>query len=150
MFDFLDKFERIGWDLDETLIGHHNSGNIQEYIRNTPQKRHYIITFRTHQYVDQIFPDIIQGSYKTLDQTNFAGVFHIPDQAWLDYQKVAHLKKHRMKYGPSPAEIYYKEWKGMVCFENDIPVLVDDMTKLVRLGCEKYGIAYMHPNSLYA
>lgn len=149
MLDDLDKFSRIGWDFDETLIEHHNSSNIQEYIKNNPQKKHYIITFRTHYWATQIWEDLASFS-GGLDQTNFAGVFNMSDKAWEDYQKVIFLKKHRMKYGPSPAEIYYKEWKGLICHQNNIPVLVDDRRNEVILGCEKFGIVYMHPNDLYA
>ena len=115
MLDDLDKFGRIGWDLDETLIGHFNSPNIQEYILDNPKKKHFIITFRTHQWVARIWDDIAADSYDVLNKTHFAGVFNMSNQAWEDYQKVAFLKKHKMKFGPAPAEIYYKEWKGLIC-----------------------------------
>ena len=145
----LDKFNSIGWDLDETMIDHSNSGKIQNYIKSHPEKNHYIITFRTHEMVGYIFSDISAYPQK-LTQKNFKGVFHIEDAAWSDNEKMKNLRYHQIKHGPlTPEEIYYKTYKGRICHENNIPVLVDDRKNDVILGCEKYGIEYMHPDDLY-
>ena len=38
------------------------------------------------------------------------------------------------------------EWKGMVCRQLGLTVLVDDDTKAVTLGCEIHGITLFHPD----
>jgi hypothetical protein len=149
MFEDLDKFSSIGWDFDETMIDHPNSGKIQEYIKDNPKKKHYILTFRTHNLVNQIFPDLAKYPFD-LDKTNFVNVFHIEDEAWAENNQMDYLRIARIKFGPlTPPEIYYKTWKGMICAKHNIPVLVDDREKDVILGCEKYNIIYIHPNDLY-
>lgn len=149
MFMDLDGFNSIGWDLDETMIDHPNSGKIQNYIKEHPEKNHYIITFRTHEMVDYIFTDISRYPQR-LTRKNFKGVFHIEEDAWEKYERMKHLRFNNLKYGPiTPEEIYYKTWKGKICKENNIPVLIDDRKDDVIMGCNKYGIEYFHPNDLY-
>jgi len=48
----------------------------------------------------------------------------------------------------TPWELYYVEWKGLMCDKLGLPVLVDDKPEHVRPGCEKYGIVYFHPDEL--
>jgi hypothetical protein len=49
---------------------------------------------------------------------------------------------------PRPWEEYYIEWKGLICHQLGIPVLIDDLAALVKPGCEKFGIRYLHPDEL--
>lgn len=149
MFQDLDKFNSIGWDFDETLVGHANSYKIQEYIRENPKKKHYIITFRTHGYQYQVFDDLAMYPHAPKPQA-FVDVINIDDDLWEDYEHERVLRLHKVKFGPpSEVEIQYLTWKGYACKAHNIPVLVDDRKAEVILGCQKYGIVYMHPNDLY-
>lgn len=126
--DFLANFKRIGWDVDDTLIGSRRADDIADYIRNNPlHQQHYVITFRSHGMQDRVFHDLKANG---LDETHFVSMSNCPDAIYEGQGKA------------------YWEWKGAVCAELGIEVLVDDDTENVAAGCSKHGIAHVHPDHL--
>ncbi len=127
--DFLANFKRIGWDVDDTLIGSRHADEIADYIRNNPlHQQHYIITFRSHGLQDRVFYDLKANG---LDEIHFVSMSNCPDAIY---------------EGQGEA---YREWKGAICAELGIEVLVDDDTENVVAGCNKHGIAHIHPDHLF-
>ena len=127
--DFLTNFRRIGWDVDHTLIGSRGADEIANYIRTNPHgQQHYIITFRSHGMQHRVFPDL--AAYG-LDASHFVSLTNCPDAIY--------------EAQGEP----YREWKGSICGELGIEVLVDDDTENVSPGCDKHGVAHVHPDDVF-
>ena len=126
--DFLTNFSRIGWDVDDTLIGSRHAEEVADYIRTNPHgQQHYIITFRSHGMQHRVFLDL--AAYG-LDASHFVSLTNCPDSL---YEAKGEL---------------YRDWKGSICATLGIEVLVDDDTENVSAGCDKHGVAHVHPDDL--
>lgn len=139
-FSTLLEHDSIGWDLDGTLIKHPRSQAMHEFIRRTPEKRHVIVTFRSHGMERQIWNDLFRYPMR-LGQDDFSGAVNMTDEMF----------ENEYLSSRSPAGLFvptrrYIEWKGEVCAHLGLTVLVDDATDQVVPGCEKYGIAYVNPD----
>jgi hypothetical protein len=117
----LSDHRDVAWDLDGTLYDHPNSEMFAEFIRTNPfNQTFHIITFRCH--------------FKTI--TNVA------DFIYAEYH-------HGVRLGNNPKAVErYMTWKGMIAEKVGATILLDDMTSLVELGCERHGIALLHPDDL--
>lgn len=149
MIEQLLRFPSIAWDFDGTLIDHPNSSLMHEFIRDHPDKQHYIVTFRTHGLQNTMFSELQRKYPDAPKKEAFAGTRNISDVAWERFSHLYRLRLVNRLDGPLlPWEAYYLEWKGMTCDQLKLPVLVDDLEDLVLIGCEKYGIMYLHPDEL--
>lgn len=149
MIEQLSHVPAIGWDFDGTLIDHPNSSLIHEFILDHPDKHHYIVTFRTHGLQNTMFREMQKHYPDAPGEEAFAGTRNISDIAWEHFNHLNQLRVVNRLTGPlRPWEEYYVEWKGMICHQLNLPVLVDDLEALVLPGCEKYGIKYLHPDEL--
>jgi len=141
----LQSFPAIGWDFDLTLVDSPASLVLQQFIAANPQIRHVIVTFRTHGLVNRVWSDLARYPVG-LTQANFADFLHIEEDAWVAFTRCEQAREMGTLKGPQrPAEVYYNEWKGMVCANNSLPVLVDDKVDHVQQGCAKYGIKLFDP-----
>lgn len=132
----LSGAHRIGWDFDNTLIGHHASKDFWKYIeRNPHNQEHFIITFRTNHLFDSVWLDL-SGEGSRLRVRHFDGIFGVPEVLYRSF------------INGSPLRHRYFEWKGKQCRNQGISVLIDDATDHVALGCDRYGIKHIHPNEL--
>jgi hypothetical protein len=149
MIDVLRGFDAIGWDFDGTLLNHPKSNLMHAFIRAHPAKRHVIVTFRTHGYQNQMFRELRRAYPDAPGPDSFSDVKNISNKAWEEFERYASLRLVNLMDGPlRPWEEYYVEWKGMVCHQLRIPVLIDDLADHVLPGCEKYHIKYLHPDEL--
>lgn len=149
MIDQLLRYDAIGWDFDGTLIEHPYSELLQDFIIAHPEKRHIIVTFRTHGYQRVMFRDMTRLYRDSPRPAAFTDILNISDKAWEQFTMYQQKRVLDQLDGPlNPWEEYYVEWKGMACHKAHVPVLVDDMTDLVMPGCIKYGIDYLHPDEL--
>jgi hypothetical protein len=127
--DYLAKFTRIGWDVDETLIGSRHAHEIADYIRANPLgQQHYIVTFRSHGMQNRVFFDL--EAYG-LDRSHFSSMTNCPD--------------HVYEAQGEP----YRDWKGGICKALGVEALVDDDTENVAPGCDKHGVEHIHPDDLF-
>jgi len=149
MIDVLLGMDAIGWDFDGTLIDHANSRMFHEFILAHPDKRHVILTFRTHGYQNSMFRDMLLAYPDAPGPDKFSDVKNIADKAWMEFTKYNDRRLVGRLSGPlTPWEEYYVEWKGMMCRDLNLPVLVDDMPNHVLPGCEKYNVIYINPSEL--
>ena len=149
MIDRLMRFDAIAWDFDGTLIEHPRSSLFHRFIIETPDKRHAILTFRTHGMQNSMFREMRRMYPQSPGPECFFARRNIADRAWEEFNKVDQLRLFNHQKGPlTPWEVYYREWKGLTCRELALPVLVDDRPDQVLLGCEKFGIAFVHPDEL--
>lgn len=150
MIDKLQRFPAIAWDFDGTLIDHPNSPLMHKFILSHPDKRHIILTFRTHGLQHSMFREMQQKYYPDAPGPDaFAGVHSIPDKAWERFFQTQQRRlMHQIDGPPNLWEEYYVEWKGMICQREHLPILIDDKAEHVLPGCEKYGILYLHPDDL--
>lgn len=149
MIDQLNQFDRIAWDFDGTLYDHQNSPLMHQFIIDNPQKTHVIITFRTHGTEHSIFREMLRAYPDAPDESHFDDVFNISDRAW-EGQETNRVDRMtgKLEGPPTPWELYYRHWKGLVCKLRNLQVMIDDRPYDVVPGCEKYGIAFVHPDSL--
>ncbi len=149
MIPALDQFSSIGWDFDGTLIDNPNSVRIQNYITTHPEKTHSIITFRTHGMQNTIFLELNQKYPNSPDKKHFEYVINFDDERYLRYYFIQRARAAHRFSGPlTPDEIYYRTWKGMVCKQHNIQVIVDDKPEDVLPGCYQYGISFIDSFSL--
>lgn len=157
----LDTHKIVGVDIDDTLIGNgFASRQLQNYIlKNYRQKKFYLITFRTGEWVDAVWQHIAYENDQ-LDERIFRGLFGIPEEIRAGFQKYIYTAK-RMQItrlnDPEDEEklleyeVYknqYLEWKGKKAHELGCTILIDDMTDHVRQGCIKYNVKLVHPDAL--
>ena len=147
----------IAWDFDNTLVDHPKSGAIHQYIRGHPEKRHFIVTFRSFGWQDDIWTSLAR--YPAAPPRDaFAGVINIDDGRFTpaEPQQGPHVDHARLHDALRTIDerilitnvANYIEWKGESCRRCGATVLVDDMRELVVPGCEKHGICYVHPDDL--
>ncbi|CAM6054945.1 unnamed protein product [Sphagnum tenellum] len=135
----LDPHDAIAWDFDKTLIDNEHTPLFYEYIHNTPNKRHVIVTFRTHGMQDRMFQELAANNGPA--ETDFAGYANISNEAWEAWN--ADAKKRRigdLKGPPTEAETYYTHWKGETCHKLGLSILVDDDIRNTLPGCRKFGV----------
>ncbi len=147
-FDILLSHNAIGWDFDNTLVEHPNSERMHAFINAHPEKRHVIVTFRTHGMVRSIWREL--SFYPDAPRSDqFVGILNIDDAAWEAHNRhTMHRHIGRLKGPLTPEETYYVEWKGMICAEHGLTVMVDDRVDHVLEGCRKYGVAFINPDDL--
>lgn len=145
-FPILEEHDAIGWDFDGTLYDHKASEAMHRFILEHPEKRHVIVTFRTHGIQHRVFEELAQYP-KAPKPDAFDGVLNIEDVAWEKFSRNRHARS-RGEIGPAltEEEIYYLDWKGATCAKHGLTVLVDDMVDRVRDGCEKNGVVYVNPD----
>ena len=114
----VDVFKRVGLDLDGTLLNGPHHKDIEAWLQGTKSEVQ-IITFR-HDISGKL------GNY--LKQ--FSAISAV----------------HTLPRGIQEGSKEYLKWKGKVCKQMGIPVLIDDDIRSVKRGCEKYGIKLIDAN----
>lgn len=145
-FECLDKHDIIGWDIDGTLVGHVRARMMYKYILAHPEKKHYLVTFRSgfmnnNPWPEMVWDDLIRAD-SGLFREHFVALVHMTTE---EYDENCSGRNGNIYAGPTD---FYKEWKGMHCNLHGITVLVDDNAEHVLSGCKKYGIAYVDPDYL--
>ena len=143
---FLSKQSKIAWDFDETLVDGKASDVCQQFIKDTPNIEHYILTARSDDWlVNSIFPELARYPAK-LTRANFAEVLTSDHEKHEEFRQARHLRKIGKLTGPLiPIEIYEYTIKGKRCRELGIPVLVDNDIPRSKPGCDKYNIRLIDP-----
>lgn len=147
----LDAHTSIAWDFDRTLIDNPHASLFYNYIRQTPEKRHVIVTFRTHGMQNTMFEELEHsGDPDAPDASNFDMVLNIADEAWAAWNTAASKRKFGMLQGPlTKPETYYINWKGMTCKQHRLSILIDDDIGNTAPGCVKYGITLFNSITLH-
>lgn len=136
--DKLKKHQKIGIDLDYTLICSDIDNILKRYIHTHPNKFYYIVTFRTFEDVDNI-PHVLKT--RGINIKLFKKILTVPEDIFIDYINGKENGNMNMTYE-------YREWKGKICKENNISVLIDDLPEDVILGCNKYRIKFIDTNEI--
>lgn len=156
----LNEHKNIAIDVDDTLIGDGLvSLKIQNYIiKNYKNKNFYLITFRTGTWLTDVWIDIAQENDQ-IDDRMFKGIYGIPYELRAAYEKYVWHKRMNFNHDPEiedkmdelviPA-LEYLEWKGYQAHKLGCTVLVDDMTDMVKRGCDKYNVKLYHPEEIYS
>lgn len=144
-FSVLDQHDAIGWDFDNTLHGHEKSQAMHAYILANPHKRHFIVTFRSHGWQDEVWDDLAKYP-NAPGREHFEGVINIPDQIIREN----YWEQKRVMGGQIVTEptIVYRTWKGEKCLEHGLTVLIDDHAAHAKPGCDLHGIVYLNPDDL--
>ncbi len=123
MIQELDKFNKIGLDFDKTLVDGFMSEELVDYILKNKNKEYHIITFRTGILVDDI-PFHLKDVYGIdfFESGIIKSIVSIPEYLYSNYSHAKHnnLDKNHIFY-----QEYYN-WKGDVCKDMGIEVMVDD------------------------
>ena len=141
----------IAWDMDGTLIDHPAAPLLHRFILDTPHIRHVIVTFRSAR---QGTPWALLGGYSSrLGAGHFVQAIHLPDElcAGLSGETSARRSGRWPGLGPlmrpwrRPPDTAHRSWKGLICQQEGITALVDDLTSLVAEGCRRHGVELFHP-----
>jgi hypothetical protein len=134
----------IGWDVDGTILDHPKARLMHDYIRDHPEKRHIVVTFRSHGWEKVVWDDINEHHEDfPLEPGLFQGILNVPNATYAAYELA---RKTTLLGMDDPRIVEYLEWKGRMCSENGITVLVDDLTDVVIRGCDRYGVTHVHPD----
>lgn len=134
----LDKHQIIAIDFDETLIYHKHSIQLWGFIIRNPDKKYWIITFRTGAYSD---PQVIWSelySESNLDRSCFEGIISIPVNLYTDY----------ITKPGNETKMKYIRWKAEVAKSLNCTVLIDDRPDKVEQGCVELGIEFIDTKTL--
>lgn len=137
----LQQYRAIGWDFDGTLMDHPNQSVFWDFIHTNPYgQRHDIVTFRSGGMENTIFFELLQAGSK-LVSNHFTNVHTVPHDLWENFHNQTGLILPNTR---DP----YMDWKSQTCADNGLDILIDDMPYLVKAGCDRLGIAFLHPNDL--
>ena len=138
------KHHAIGWDFDLTLFGSPASPSFHQFINDHPEIQHYIVTFRTHGLVHQIFSDL--ACYDNAPpESAFSSVLNISIKGWAEHDRAERLRMIGKLTGPpTEAELYYWDWKGQTCKQHGLTALVDDKAEHTEDGCNKAGVEFFN------
>jgi len=145
----LEKYPKIAWDFDMTLVDGPASEACHKFIHDHPEIEHYILTARSsNELMSSMFPEL--AAYPTpLTRANFKEVLTSDHEKHVEFQRSRHDRQIGKLTGPlTPIEIYEFTIKGKRCHDLGIPVLVDDNIKRSEIGCKKYGIKIIDPINL--
>jgi hypothetical protein len=151
-YSILDQHESIGWDVDGTMYEDHRTRTpetdarcraMHEYILAHPEKKHYVVTFRSGKWATKVWEDLLRVNPDAPGEEVFVGLLCMSVQMF-DENCARNLGNG---YYTEPTPIY-KEWKGKICAENGITVLVDDNPNHVVPGCDRYGVLHLHAERL--
>lgn len=146
-FDILKNHATIGWDVDGTLIENRASKRMFDFIKSTPEKRHCVVTFRTHDMISTLERDLAFFGIK--DIGIFDEVYSVPPNVWLEWVLLQDKRQNKRMTGKLLLpEITYMEWKGFCCKKEGLSILVDDDLHNVKMGCDRYKIALIDSNKL--
>ncbi|MCW3476742.1 hypothetical protein [Limobrevibacterium gyesilva] len=145
-FTELRRHRAIAWDFDDTLIGHRSSPLLHAFIRSHRHIRHVIVTFRSHGMQHGVWHDL--AAYAAAPEPAcFDAILNIPDETYEAFERIFRWREAGLYVGPmTEAERSYLGWKGAVCAQHGLTILIDDNTAHVRLGCDKHEIALFHPD----
>ena len=151
-FALLDQHDAIAWDFDGTLHRHPRSAAMHRYILEHPEKRHVIVTFRSHGMQHDIWA-LLDGLYgpDAPAKEDFEGVLNISDEMYERFAAQERIRRMRKLAGqsddpPHADEIAYVEWKGRICKQHGLTVLVDDKIEHTEDGCLRLGICFINPD----
>lgn len=152
-FALLDQHDAIAWDFDGTLHGHHRSEAMHRYILDHSEKRHVIVTFRSHGMQHDIWDLLADYSGTVPTREHFDGVLNISDEMYERFATQDRIRRMRKLAGqpddpPHADETAYVEWKGRICRQHGLTVLVDDKIDHTEAGCRKFGICFINPDDL--
>jgi hypothetical protein len=140
--DKLKNYKSVGWDLDHTLFNHPNTEKFADYIRENPHNQQFhIVTFRTHNLVPRIEPELHKIGLTLAD---FDSVQHPKDSDYERYEDALYANPKRRQHLDAIEQ--WQHFKGAACKKTGCGVLIDDMTNDVLPGCEKHGIDHFHPD----
>ena len=155
-FDF---HEFVGIDFDGTLIDHAKSHYLRRKIKeNKYDQKFWIITFRSKNDADTIWDELKPFG---LTENHFQSIDRVPSDLDDRYQSAQGIMRWRginqrkfLKileyYNTTEEEIKndieaFMMWKAETCVKLGCTLLVDDM-EIVRRGCIKLNIKYLHPD----
>ena len=151
-YAILDDHEKIGWDIDGTMYEHDGSRTaatdarcraMHDYILAHPEKKHYVVTFRSGAWANQVWADLLRVNPNAPGPEHFEGLLNMSVQMF-DENCARNLGGGHYS---EPTQTY-KEWKGMICAQHGITVLVDDNPDHVVPGCDRYGVLHLHAEKL--
>jgi len=149
-FDILKTHASIGWDVDGTLVNPYNPAaakRLHQFIFDHPEKRHCLVTFRTHDLLHALEGDLAGAGLR--DMSIFDKIYSVPPDMWMQWAVVQQQRRLGQTRGKLLlAETAYMEWKGFICRSEGLTVLVDDDTKNTQRGCERFNVVLIDPATL--
>ena len=131
--ELLDHHQRIGWDIDGTLLGGPNSTFFRDYVTAHPEKEHHLITFRDEHGAHVAVVDLVRLG---IPSARITSVNFCPQHLWLAWTR-------REEYYDEEKCTGYLAWKGETAKKLNCTVMVDDVPMEVSPGCIRNGVAFI-------
>ncbi len=154
----LDSHQKIGVDIDGTLINGFMSRLLQQYIKeNHSTKEFHLITFRDNEQIKTLWMEFYKVGIEMHWFKSFHNLEEDLNKQWLkNCDKVAHIKSNQKKLDRAlnhhkiSKEDYIKtfddinHFKAKICLKLGCTILIDDMEELVIGGCEFHKIDFLN------
>lgn len=147
-----ENHQRIGLDLDDTLLNGPAHEFLASYVNDNPEKEFYLVTHRTPQE-SQSVPSELTNIGLNINQ--FVRLVPTTDMMRVKFRLSQQERKRQGRPGiytgtvseneMNKDELNFVRWKGYVCKRLGITVLIDDGTAYVKPGTDHYGIEYIDP-----
>lgn len=151
----LGSHDIIAWDFDGTLVDGPLSHMWRTYLLENPQQQHHIVTFRTGPSRAGLPGTWAEDCYHELAElgvrrSKIHAVHSIPQEIFTHYGVARLYCETSQALVPEVQQNAEKlmEWKGKCAASFGATILVDDMEEMVRLGCDRYGVAFLHSQRL--
>jgi hypothetical protein len=146
----LDGHKRVGVDFDGTLVDEPKSSILVDYIiKNFKTTDFVIVTFRSHGMENEIWHILEMVHGKTgIKRDMFKGVVNIPNEMYENYLNDLDQLFIRRRAGLEIPKIMpgieaYRTWKGSVCYDAKLSVMIDDKPEDVEAGCRQFGVDFI-------
>lgn len=130
------------------MIDGPSSAELQAFVREHPEKKFWIISFRTPRQLETVDAELRRSGLK---RACFQRIIPMPERLLLAFdedqlrRRVARLPGIESKDAVLfPGEYRVVHWKGYVCHKIGATVLVDDMPEYVLPGCRDYRIEFIN------
>lgn len=160
----LDLHDFIGWDVDKTLINGKKSFFWRAYVESNPSKQHHIITFRSKKDAEDVYKELSSEFLYPLNEKHFVDLHYMPFDISKDFDSLHPYFiefNHRKCYPTQKLERILKrenitleevisikdavyDWKANKCKELGLTVLVDDLEKIVKHGCDLNEVTFVN------
>jgi hypothetical protein len=135
----LTQHKSIALDFDGTFIDHPASHLLWDYVirHATDGTKFWFVTFRDPDWAKDIWDDL-RKTKSLVRPWHLEGIVSQTDEMW---------EKKRTDQSVLESDEWI-HWKAIQAKNLGCTLMIDDRPSWVKAGCHKYGVEYIHPDTL--